>query len=341
MSRLGTETNQIEIDDCEIRASLISDYTFSPVSQSLMLRCPHCSADTYLGDQFCQECGVVQPAFEEETGFSPKKLGAKLGESFVINKKKTLLLSGFATALLLIATVCFGVSKQADEVQTCITANRLNDAAAAAERMYVSHFGTLKGRDADLYSEVFHRRAQVYASNQNFKSAICDLAKILPGYSKAAEAAQLADTYRLAMVGTLSPAVSVKAQNSQVSVQSDSNISSAIPQTNFALSGKSAEYRLQQKSVAQTVSVESSKTNPQLNAQKLSTKSAEISVGSESEEGTSEAEEADMAAYNRHLAEYFTRRKSGDGADGQAQSRTTAKEPPSFNEWVQSGKSEF
>ncbi len=140
-----------------------------------------------------QNAEVTQPAFENKSRISPDAI-----KTFLASQKKSLI----AICALLVGIwsrlcnrVCHYTSLTS--LDKTISQNRLNDATGLAERLFVSRFGTLSGRDAEMYSEAFYRRAQVFAKNRNFKLALGDLTRVLPSYSRSAEVSQLKASYLL------------------------------------------------------------------------------------------------------------------------------------------------
>ncbi|MBA3993723.1 MAG: hypothetical protein C0469_09365 [Cyanobacteria bacterium DS2.3.42] len=325
MGRLTTASNQTE--ECEIRATLLSD-TFEDESHSrpsshssqLVLQCPDCRAETFLGDQFCQECGSTQPAFvNNKAPISPAAV-----KTLLASRKKLLVASCALLFGVWSVTAIVFASNLPGELDRTISQNRLNDATALAERLFLSRFGALSGRDAESYSEAFYRRAQIFAKNRNFKLALGDLTKVLPSYSRSAEVAQLKASYQLFLSqGNLAVEPSPAATKEAPSVfhQTKSNDIS-VPAV-----GKTPARSRMQAVVSPTAKSEATDTAESTELQPVDV------ANSDKEEVNSE--EVDMAAYNRHLAEYFSRTESKNSKG------LPVKEPPSFSEWVQSGKAEF
>lgn len=308
-------------EECEIRATLLSDSFGSDVhllpasGTQLVLHCPACNAETFLGDQFCQECGIIQPAFQDKPRFSSESVTGLIG----FKRKHWIAISVCAVGLFAAAAVVSAINLP-DQLEKTISANRLNEAADLAEKLYVSRFGALSGRDAEIYSQTFYKRAQVFAGNRNFKLALVDLSKVLPSFSRNAEVAQLKASYQLFLT--------------QGNPDAEANANTVI-EKRPALRQIKPNY----------VSQQSTSLVPAKSKAGTSAKSADGAIATPSEvqpvdSGTTDkeevnSEEADMAAYNRHLAEYFSHEdpKTSKGA--------IAKEPPSFSEWVQTGKAEF
>ena len=349
LARLTTETSQIKIDDCEVRATLLRE-SFEDEPEcahssgaELVLHCPSCDAETLLGDRFCQECGTVQPAFREKSDYLQEQL-----KHLVSSKTRifsiVLLASVFSVFSIL---ALLAVAKLPDELERSLSANQLNDAIALADKLMVSRFGSLNGRDAELYSAAFHRRALVFANNHNYKFAICDLSKVLPSYSKSKEVAQLSSQYGMILfqgnppkdTGSHESAVKPpinndqsvdpveapavrSAKNLEASAINSSSIHSQGAATTRPVSESTAEKSPPAKALAQTESALSNKSQS----------SKDEAAKSDKEEVNSDSEERDMALYNRHLADYFSHRESKG---------SQTKDPPSFSEWVQSGKADF
>lgn len=331
MGRLTIASNQTE--ECEIRATLLRD-TFEDESHSrlsshssqLVLHCPDCRAETFLGDQFCQECGSTQPAFENNKALiSPDAV-----KTLLASRKKLLVASCALLFGVWSVTAIVFASNLPGELDRTISQNRLNDATALAERLFLSRFGALSGRDAESYSEAFYRRAQIFAKNRNFKLALGDLTKVLPSYSRSAEVAQLKASYQLFLSqGNLAVEPSLAATKEAPSVlpQTKTNDISAPAVSKTLAVGKTPARLLMQSVVSKTAKSEVADTAESTDLQQVDV------ANSDKEEVNSE--EVDMAAYNRHLAEYFSRTESKNSKG------SAVKEPPSFSEWVQSGKAEF
>lgn len=334
MGRLTTASYQTE--ECEIRATLLSD-TFEDHSHSkpfyrssqLVLQCPTCNAETFLGDQFCQECGSTQPAFQNESRVSPDAI-----KSFIASRKKILFaICALVLSVWLVIALLSAVTIT-DELDKTISQNRLNDAAGLAEKLFVSRFGSLSGRDAELYSEAFYRRAQVFANNRSFKPALGDLAKVLPSYSKSAEVAQLKASYQLLLSqGNIAVEPSAKTAKEMRSVF---HLTKADAVSAPVVGKTPARVRTAPSSSAESIAADIAE----------SPESQPVDLANSDKEEVN-SEEVDMAAYNRHLAEYFSRTES-KGSKGSTNSSNSSntksssmKEPPSFSEWVQSGKTDF
>lgn len=298
-------------------------------SSQLVLQCPACNAETFLGDQFCQECGSTQPAFQNESRVSPDAI-----KGFIASRKKVLIaICALVLSVWLVVSLLSAVTIT-DELDKTISQNRLNDAAGLAEKLFVSRFGSLSGRDAELYSEAFYRRAQVFAKNRNFKPALGDLTKVLPSYSKSAEVAQLKASYQLLLSQgniAVEPNATTAKETRSVFHQTRSDAGSAQ-----ALG----------KSPARVQTAASTSANSAAADTAESPESQPVDLANSDKEEVN-SEEVDMAAYNRHLAEYFSRTesKSSKGSTNSSNSSNSkgslVKEPPSFSEWVQSGKTEF
>ncbi len=267
----------------------------------------------------------MQPAFESKPSFSPESVKQLVD----FNRKHLIGLCSTALALVVIAVVV-SVIRLPDELDKAISANRLNDAADLAERLFVLRFGALNGRDAESYSEAFYKRAQVFAKNRNFKLALVDLLKVLPSFSRSAEAAQLKASYQLFLT--------------QANPSSETNAASVIETQLAARPTKSKDVGEQNVSRApvniktKAAGSTSIASDAAIDATEVEAQAAD-SANSEKDEVNSE--EADMAAYNRHLAEYFSHRESNDTKGAIDSQVLTVKDPPSFSEWVQAGKADF
>lgn len=254
---------------------------------------------------------------------------------FVFNRKHFIGLCASAVALIVIAVVV-SVIKLPDDLDKSIAANRLNDAADLAEKLFVSRFGALNGRDAESYSDAFYKRAQVFAKNRNFKLALVDLSKVLPSFSRTAEVEQLKASYQLFLTQGNTPSATNAAPLIETSSATRPIKSKETSQPNIS--------RPQVKSKIQAASNPSQKNDPLIDNVAAE---AQLVDSTNIDKDEVNSEEADMAAYNRHLAEYFSRRDAKDtkGAKVTKETReskvSTVKDPPSFSEWVQTGKAEF
>lgn len=289
------------------------DLAASPAAQ-FILHCPHCQSETLLGDKFCQDCGGLQPAFEEKTSF------ASLVTMLQSNSKFLYFSVGVLSASLLVLTCFYFFAKVPGDLQNSLSANKLNEAVVIAEKLMVSRLGSLQGPDAELYSEAFFRRAQVFAVNKNYKLALLDLSRVLPSYSKRAEVAELRKTCGvLAWQGN---SVAIENPKLQESKRSASKLAARVK---VASTTAQAPVPSPHSAVNEAKSLVQSESGPF------------ASGGASPIESSCEldSEEAEMAAYNRYLADYFSRRES------KSSKASAIKEPPSFSEWVQSGKSEF
>jgi hypothetical protein len=344
LTRLSTTSNRVE--EFEIRATLLSDSLgveeFSEsASSQFMLRCPSCESETFVGDKFCQECGCVQPAFAEKSRLSSEAFLSVLSE----NRKNLYLWVGVCVGVLFVLITSVLYLAVPGDLEKALSTNKLNDAAIIADRLLVSRLGVLQGRDAELYSDAFFRRAQVFAKNKNYKFAFVDLSKVQSSYSKRAEASQLRNlcTILVAQGNNSTPqtsprATSDAAANSQAAAQSVRIESSTAKQ-----------FKTQSNSQAMAQNRPSKSLDADLRATGVSPSSLPAekpapSANTNSVKDEVDSEEADMAAYNRHLAEYFSRqglKDSKDSRDSKASKAAGTKELPSFSEWVQSGKSEF
>ncbi|MCC7530076.1 MAG: hypothetical protein IT342_16245 [Candidatus Melainabacteria bacterium] len=273
----------------------------------------------------------MQPAFESKPSFSPESV--KHLVAFI--REHLIGLCASALALLVIALVV-SVVRLPNELDKTISANRLNDAADLAEKLFVSRFGALNGGDAESYSEAFYKRAQVFAKNGNFKRALVDLSKVLPSFSRSNEVAQLKASYKLSLT--------------QANPPHDTNAAVGIETRSPARPTKSKDFNEQSMSRMPV----HSKTTPEgstsiasdaaINAAEVEAQATDCASNDTDEVNS---EEADMAAYNRHLAEYFSHRESNHIKDGKnsADSKDLkvlkVKDPPSFSEWVQTGKADF
>ncbi|MBX9951420.1 MAG: zinc ribbon domain-containing protein [Candidatus Obscuribacterales bacterium] len=315
MARLSLTSNQV--DELEIRATVLND-TFasedlasSPAAQ-FILHCPHCQSETLLGDKFCQDCGGLQPAFEEKTSF------ASLVSMLQSNSKLLYFSVGVLSASLLVLTCFYFFAKVPGDLQNSLSANKLNEAVAIAEKLMVSRLGSLQGHDAELYSDAFFRRAQVFAVNKNYKLALLDLSRVLPSYSKRAEVAELRKSCGiLAWQGN-----SVEIDNPKLQESKRSKLAARVK---VASTTAQAIVPSAHSAINEAKSLVQSESGPAASGGALPIESScEL-----------DSEEAEMATYNRHLADYFSRRES------KSSKASAIKEPPSFSEWVQSGKSEF
>lgn len=316
LARLSLTSNQV--DEFEIRASVLND-TFESEdfsasrSAQYVLHCPNCQAETFLGDKFCQECGGLQPAFEEKPRFSADSLF-----QMAADKSKFLYFTvGVLSASLLVLTCAFLFARVPDDLQNALSENKLNDAVVVAEKLMVSRLGSLQEHDAEIYSDAFFRRAQVFADNKNYKLALIDLAKVLPDYSKQAQVAEL----RRSCV--------VRAWQAHAEETRGIGIAAKMQESKRVVSKFPA--RLKETSSKTQAAVHS----PKVSEQSEFDSSSNVSASPSEPSSELDSEEAEMAAYNRHLADYFSRRES------KSSKVSAIKEPPSFSEWVQSGKSEF
>lgn len=336
LPRLSTTSHQVE--NSEIRAIMLSDSVCSDEisvahSAQHVMHCPHCQSETFLGDKFCQECGGVQPAFEEQSRLSPEFFLPVLA-----NHSKLLFVSiGVCLAVVLVlssSVLYFGVTA---DLEKALSANKLNDAVVIADRLNVSRFGSLSGREAELFSDAFFRRAQVFAANKNYQFALADVIKVLPSYSKHAQAMQLRTICALSFAqrkSVTTPMV-VKSKLSETKSE-EPRLSIAAQRTNStAPIGKMQNNRVEtqlNRTEAQRNPIEVKNSQSILSKR---TNGEALAVSTNSQKDEVDSEEADMAVYNRHLADYFMRKES------RSSKASATSEPPSFSEWVQSGKSEF
>ncbi len=319
-------------------------------SSQLALQCPACNAETFLGDQFCQECGSTQPAFENKSRITFDAI-----KTFLTSKKKGLI----AVCALLLGiwpvTAIVSAITLPDQLDKTISQNRLNDATGLAERLFVSRFGTLSGRDAELYSEAFYRRAQVFAKNRNFKLALVDLTKVLPSYSKSSEVSQLKASYLLflsqgksaletATMQVESKAMTPLAPNTTAPLAPNTTAlretRSVSQQTNSANVSLQAATRMPANAQPQALGTQTATSVAAGTAGTVESADAPADVANLDKVEVN-SEEADMAAYNRRLAEYFSHAESKNLKRSNKPKGSSVKEPPSFSEWVQSGKAEF
>lgn len=341
--------------------SICSDEISVAHSAQHVMHCPHCESETFLGDKFCQECGGVQPAFEEQSRLSPDFFLPVLAD----NSKLLFVSIGVCLAVVLVVSssvLYFGVTA---DLEKALSANKLNDAVVIADRLNVSRFGSLSGREAELFSDAFFRRAQVFAANKNYQFALADLIKVLPSYSKHAQAVQLRTICALFSAQRKSVTTPMLAEGKSPKTKGEDQSPSVAPQRTNAiaptgnLQNNRAEAHLNraepQRNLVESqsnregaqsnrVEPQRNRAEPQLNRAETKNSQSAISkrtngeamaVSTNSEKDEVDSEEADMAAYNRHLADYFTRKES------RSSKASATSEPPSFSEWVQSGKSEF
>ncbi len=273
-----------------------------------VLHCPDCQAETFLGDMYCQECGSVQPAFAEKPHSSLHIFWGFLSRNYRV----ICVASGAVAAALLVLAGFVVFARIPADLQSALSENKLNDAVVLAEKLMVSRLGKLEGGDADLYSQAFFKRAQIFAGNGNYKKALLDLSKVLPAYSKMADVEQL----RNVCVAGVTPAAGLIVPPAKTTQDN------APPAKEPARAAKASLGRNRE----QTSKLSSSSL--------ISKDQAPVEESNLDKEEV-DSEEADMAVYNRHLAEYFSRRES------KSSKASSVKEPPSFSEWVQSGKSEF
>ncbi|MBC7997740.1 MAG: hypothetical protein IAF58_07345 [Leptolyngbya sp.] len=320
-SSKGSENN-------EIRASLlrVSDGTASPTNFEVRLRCPFCAEETFLGDRFCQECGSVQPAFADETLSIFEK-----AKEFLSTKKQ---LASAILALSIFGGLAFyGIFTSLSlpgEVEKSLQENRLNDAVRLSEQLYVARFGSLSGKDAELYSVAFHRRAQIFATNNNTKAALVDLARVLPAYSQKADVDRLSQSYFTSMMSNKD----IPGDKASSKVLSPGTAADATLQGKQKLLDSSAAQS--QTSSKKNLSNPVSAINEDSSAQAAAGKT-DAAAGDTSDDDDAR-EEKEMAHYNNMLAEYFSKKKQNDSVQASSEK---LKEPPSFNEWIQSGRSEF
>lgn len=257
---------------------------------------------------YCQECGSVQPAFAEKPHSSLSSLWGYLARHY----KVICVASGAVGAALFVLAVFLVFAKIPADLQSALSANKLNDAVVLAEKLMVSRLGKLDGADADLYSQAFYKRAQVFAGNGNYKKALLDLSKVLPAYSRMAAVEQL----RNFCVAGITPAPGLDLTPAKIPVN---NAPPAKEPTRAAKAnvGRNREQPSKLSSLSPVSKQQAPTEESNLDKEEV------------------DSEEADMAVYNRHLAEYFSRRES------KSSKASSIKEPPSFSEWVQSGKSEF
>jgi len=294
-------------------------------AEAFKMHCPYCNAETFLGDCFCQECGAIQPAFVEK----PPNFFKKAKQALCA---KPMLFAACIAAGLVLAFGIVGLKLFFDlpgELRNALNQNRLNDATELAQKLMVSRFGYLDGADAELHNAAFHRRAKIFANNRNFKMALADLMQVRTAYSQFTEVEQLKSLYS----GLLfQPAPStLKSGGANVSVatpSTDAVQNSDVPARRVASSAARQSEQALSRQAAEAAG--SSELKHSSSAESEVTE--EPSTSSSKEEVNSDTEEAEMAAYNRQLAEHFQSRESRGSA---------AKEPPSFTEWIGSGKAAF
>lgn len=328
MAKLTEVSSPTSTEANEIRASLLraSNDSISPSAFEVRLRCPFCAEETFLGDRFCQECGSIQPAFSDNSISIIDK-----AKELLATKKQLFGVISLATVIggLLFYAVFTSLSLPG-ELEQSLKANRLNESVRLSEQLLVARFGNLSGKDAELYCTSFHRRAQVYGSNNNPKSALVDLARILPTYSQKAEVDRLTQFYTASLLIN-----QPEAPNSSSLKKGESGIASdAAGQSK--LNARESSTSRQNASPTQN-SASASLTSKDLSKTPTTSASAANAAVDNGEDDDAK-EEKEMAHYNNMLAEYFSKKKQGDAPSGNAE---TVKEPPSFNEWVQSGKAEF
>lgn len=328
LAKLTEVSSPTSTEADEIRASLlrVSPDSVSPSAFEVRLRCPFCAEETFLGDRFCQECGSIQPAFADNSvAFFDK------AKELLATKKQLLCAISIVTMIggLLFYAVFTSLSLPG-ELEQSLKANRLNESVRLSEQLLVARFGSLTGKDAELYCTSFHRRALVYGSNNNAKGALVDLARILPTYSQKAEVDRLTQFYTASLL--INQPV---APNSSSLKKAESGIANdAAGQSKL----NAHESSISRQTVSQTQnSVRASLTSKDLSKTPTTSASAAAAAVDNGEDDDAK-EEKEMAHYNNMLAEYFSKKKQGDTPPGNAE---TVKEPPSFNEWVQSGKAEF
>lgn len=346
LARLTTDSNQVDAKDFEIRATLLSD-SFGAFANDT-LRCSVCTEEIFAGDLFCQECGAAQTPANEKSAraadsapveYSPvADSNDSFADKFIeIVSSKPKLIASVSAALIagLIGFVMLATFiSLPNELSNALKENQLNKATELAEKLMLSRFGTLSGNDAEIYSLAFHRRAQVFAGNRNFKMAFADLAKVLPSYSQIAQVEQLKPAYALLVCQPVPAQASVIDPDGQTDARSSSNsITAAGTSRISALPSRASTDGASVKNAIGKNSTTSSHARASNVPQAEDT--AEHPTNSSKEEVNSDTEEADMAAYNRRLAEYFSHAAPRD-TNGSA-----AKDPPSFSEWVQSGKTDF
>lgn len=321
---LSTESSESN----EIRASLlrVSEGTASPANFEVRLRCPLCSEETFLGDRFCQECGSVQPAFADEN----YSIFGRAKE-FLSNKKQ--LASAILTFSLLGGLVLYAIFTSLSlpgEVEKSLQENRLNDAVRLSEQLYVARFGSLSGKDAELYCTAFHRRAQIFAANNNAKGALVDLARVLPTYSQKADVDRLSQLYLASIMSNKDiPHANVSPKAQPSGTTTDATIPS---KPNLVDTSAAPSQMKSRKNLSDPVSAMKEHSSAQPAAG-----TPEASSGDNSDDDDAR-EEKEMAHYNNMLAEYFSKKKQNDSVQTSSEK---LKEPPSFNEWIQSGRSEF
>lgn len=354
LARLTTDSNQVDAKDFEIRATLLSDSygafanQVSSTNADPALHCSACAAETFPGDRFCQECGAPQPS---EVGKpAPPAVFVEPVDSvldrflhWVSNHPGLVLFAAAATVIgvvgLVMLTTFFSLP---GDLNNALKANQLNSATDLAEKLKLSRFGALSGDDAELYSAAFHKRAQVFAGNRNFKMAFADLTKVMPSYSQFAQTQQLQSAYALLVS---QPGAQPNTQPGQYldSAQSDAiesgngktspvkDIAAAAAPSSKAYSTAGAVNKnVPDKKSDNSVALKAAPSQPPEDTQETS-----YGTNSSKQEVNSDNEEADMAAYNRRLADYFSHHGSKDAGG------SSAKDPPSFSEWVQSGKADF
>ena len=344
LAPLTTDSNQVAAKDFEIRATLLSD-SFEAIQNQdssivcSFLLCSACGAETFSGDSFCQECGAAQPCLEglytravetyrDCSDDSVDSVADRLMQS-VSNNPKLIAIVTVAAVIGVVGVIMLATFvRLPGELNNALKENQLNRATALAEKLMLSRFGTLSGHDAELYSIAFHKRAQVFAGNRNFKLAFADLVRVLPSYSQIGEVEQLKASYAL----FVSQAGEV-AQN-KIETAGQSETKTASVETSL-LKGNSGRSNTRAAGPNKTGDINSSVKSIAAEpvAPIKSVDAQEPSTNSTKEEVNSDTEEADMAAYNRRLADYFSAPKEAKG--------TSAKDPPSFSEWVQSGKADF
>jgi hypothetical protein len=359
LAPLTTDSNQVDAKDFEIRATLLSD-SFgafanhdSSVVDSASLLCSACGAETLSGDSFCQECGAAQPSSEgldsracvtyrnhsiDPSNAPSNDSSRDFFDSFadrliqsVSNNPKLIALVAVAVVIGVVGvTMLATFFRLPAELNSALKENQLNRAATLAEKLMLSRFGALSGDDAELYSTAFHKRAQVFAGNRNFKLAFADLVRVLPSYSRIGEVEQLKASYAL-FVSQSSEVAQSKIEAAGQDKGKTASVETSLPRGN---SGRSNPRALEPTKTGDINSpVKSIAAKPLAATQ--SNDNQEPSTNSTKEEVNSDTEEADMAAYNRRLADYFSQ-PAPEHTKGDS-----AKDPPSFSEWVQSGKADF
>lgn len=244
------------------------------------------------------------------------------------------------------------------QAQSAAATNQIDQAINLLDRLSAAKSGNLKDDERNLLNDSLLKRSAVFETNGSIRLAMADLLRITPDFASYAQARQKLQEYGQREPQLVSAKQSEPAALEKKSVQPVLPAAAAIEASPPAVARQTAyrdrsiEEVRESKSITQSeraadeddrpaVSDAGPVTNADHPAEAVQSRQAAPAPASSAKTKV-KFSDADVAQYNKLLADYFSRSQS---TSHQAASHSTgggeSKEPPSLKEWLERGRPAF